>query len=89
MPTLYPLKTKNSFEKSIFTASDYRKNDKCPPWTLQSSKMLHDNQKTIYYDNAILKVYNIPIFYFPKFAIQTRRLNVDQAFASIFSDTRI
>ena len=30
--------------------------------------MLHDNKKTIYYDNAIIKVYDIPIFYFPKFS---------------------
>ena len=29
--------------------------------------MLHDNKKeNIYYDNAVIKVYNIPIFYFPK-----------------------
>ena len=35
----------NSFGKSIFTLCDYRKNDKCPPWTIQSSKMLHDNKK--------------------------------------------
>ena len=29
--------------------------------------MLHDNKKkTIFYDNAIIKIYNIPIFYFPK-----------------------
>jgi LPS-assembly protein len=34
---------------------------------VQASEMLHDNnKKTIYYDNAIIKVYNIPIFYFPK-----------------------
>ena len=25
-------------------------------------------KKTIYYDNALIKVYNIPIFYFPKFS---------------------
>ena len=37
-----------------------------PPWTIQSKKMLHDNiKKTIYYDNAIVKVYDFPIF-FPK-----------------------
>ena len=31
--------------------------------------MLHDNKKkTIYYDNAIVKFYNIPIFYIPKLA---------------------
>ena len=28
--------------------------------------MTHNNKnKTIYYDNAILKIYDIPIFYFP------------------------
>ena len=24
---------------------NYRKNDKCPPWTIQATKMLHDNKK--------------------------------------------
>ena len=43
------------------------RDDKCPPWTIQSSQMLHDSKKkTIYYDNAVIKVYDIPIFYFPK-----------------------
>ena len=57
----------NQFTKSIFTICDYRKNDKCPPWSIQSSKMTHDKlSKTIYYENAVLKVYDIPIFYFPK-----------------------
>ena len=60
----------SSFKKSIFTLCEYRKNDKgekCPPWTIQASQMLHDNKKkTIYYDNALIKVYNIPIFYMPK-----------------------
>ena len=23
---------------------DYRKNDKCPPWSVQATKMLHDNK---------------------------------------------
>ena len=56
-----------SFSKSKFTLCNYRKNDKCPPWTIQSTKMLHDSEKkTIYYDNAIIKVYDIPIFYIPK-----------------------
>ena len=55
------------FNKSIFTLCNYRKNDKCPPWTIQASEMLHDNKKkTIYYDNALIKVYDIPIFYIPK-----------------------
>ena len=58
---------KSSFNKSNFTICDYRKNDKCPPWSIQAKKMLHDNKKkTIYYNNAIVKVYNIPIFFLPK-----------------------
>ena len=57
----------SSFNKSVFTLCDYRANDKCPPWTIQATEMLHDNKKkTIYYDNAVIKVYNIPIFYIPK-----------------------
>ncbi len=60
-------KDKKLFGKSVFTLCDYRENDKCPPWTIQSSKMLHDNKKkTIYYNNAVVKVYDIPIFYLPK-----------------------
>ena len=61
------------FNKSIFTLCNYRKNDKCPPWTIQSSEMLHDNKKkTIYYDNALIKVYDIPIFYIPKLSHLTQ-----------------
>ena len=45
---------------------DYRKKDKCPPWSLQAKKMSHDKKKkTIYYDNAVIKVYDFPIFYLP------------------------
>ena len=55
------------FGKSNFTLCNYRKDDKCPPWSIQASKMLHDNKKkTIYYNNALIKVYDIPVFYTPK-----------------------
>ncbi len=58
---------KKLFKKNIFTLCNYRKNDKCPPWTVQSNEMLHDNKKkTIYYKNAVIKVYDIPIFYIPR-----------------------
>ena len=57
----------NEFTKSVFTLCDYRKDDACPPWSIQASKMKHDKaQKTIYYDNAVIKVYDLPIFYLPK-----------------------
>ena len=52
--------------KGIFTSCS--KNNKCPPWQIQSNKIRHNlAKKTIYYDNAVLKVYDFPIFYFPKF----------------------
>ncbi len=57
----------SQFNKSVFTFCDYRENDKCPPWSLQASKITHDKKKkTIYYDNAVIKVYDLPIFYIPK-----------------------
>ena len=60
-------KEKSSYNKSIFTLCEFKENEKCPPWTIQASKMTHDSKsKTIYYDNAVIKVYNIPIFYSPK-----------------------
>ena len=62
---IYDRKTK--FTKSIFTLCDYRKDDKCPPWSLQAKQMLHDEKKkTIFYDNAVIKVYDFPILYLPK-----------------------
>ncbi len=60
-------KLKSEFIKSAFTICDYRENDKCPPWEIKASKMLHDKEKkTVFYDNAIIKFYDIPIFYLPK-----------------------
>ena len=60
-------KNESIFKKSIFTLCDYRSNDKCPPWSIQSGEMLHDNKKkTIFYKNAVIKVYDIPIFYLPR-----------------------
>ena len=60
-------KQKTKFTKSIFTLCDYRKNDKCPPWSLQAKEMLHDKKKkTIYYNNAVIKVYDFPILFLPK-----------------------
>ena len=38
-------KNESSFVKSVFTLCKFRENDKCPPWSIQSSKMLHDNKK--------------------------------------------
>ena len=52
-----------TFSKSNFTLCNFREDDKCPPWSIQSTEMLHDSKKkTIYYKNALIKVYDIPIF---------------------------
>ncbi|MDB4081623.1 hypothetical protein N9500_01695 [Candidatus Pelagibacter sp.] len=56
----------STLKKGVFTTC--KRNDDCPPWQLQASEIRHDKQKkTIYYDNAWLKVYDKPVFYFPKF----------------------
>ncbi len=60
-------KEKRTFNKSVFTLCQFREKDKCPPWSIQSTNMTHDNiKKTIYYKNAVIKVYDLPLFYFPR-----------------------
>ena len=52
--------------KGIFTTC--KKNDDCPPWQLSAEEIRHDKKKrTINYKNAWLKIYDKPVFYFPKF----------------------
>ena len=55
-----------TIEKGVFTTC--KKNDDCPPWTIQADKIIYDeNKKQINYDNALVKVYDLPVLYFPKF----------------------
>ena len=35
-----------------------------PSLSIQSSKIFTIIKKTVYYDNALLKIYDIPVFYF-------------------------
>ena len=64
---IFVSKDKLNLSKGVFTVCKKR-DGKCPPWSLRAKKITHDSiKKTIYYDHAILKVYDIPIFYFPKF----------------------
>ena len=56
-----------TIEKGIFTACKERKDD-CPPWSISAEKIIHDKEKkTINYTDSWLKLYDFPIFYFPKF----------------------
>ena len=53
-------------KKGTFTSC--KKNDKCPPWAINAEVIKHDkSKKQLIYDHAILKVYDFPVFYFPKF----------------------
>ena len=55
-----------SFKKASFTSC--RKNNTCPPWRIEAKEIKHDkNKKRIIYDESVLKLYNLPVFYFPKF----------------------
>ena len=63
---IYSNKDKTEVTKSIFTTC--KKRDGCPPWTLTASKITHDQKKkTINYKDTWLKLYDFPVFYFPKF----------------------
>ncbi len=58
---------KTNLTKGVFTSCKKR-GEKCPPWSLKAKKISHDKiKKTIFYEHATLKLYDIPIFYFPKF----------------------
>ncbi len=55
-----------TIEKGIFTSC--KKDDKCPPWSVQAKKVTYDkNKKQILYDDALIKIYDVPVLYFPKF----------------------
>src|SRR5210317_1929593 len=50
----------------IFTSC--KLNDNCPPWSIKAEKITHDKiKKDMIYKNAILKIYDVPVLYFPKF----------------------
>ena len=52
--------------KGVFTTCKRR--DGCPPWQLSSEKIQHDKKKKIInYEKAVLRIYDVPVMYFPKF----------------------
>ncbi len=53
-------------KKGVFTLC--QKRDGCPPWSIKAPEIKHDRvKKQIEYKHAILNVYDVPVFYFPKF----------------------
>ena len=60
------IKKCSKITKGVFTTC--KRNDDCPPWQLSAKEIKHDkSKKIIYYKDAWLKLYDKPIFYFPKF----------------------
>ena len=70
-PRIYGISSKRvdnltTINKGIFTTC--QKREGCPPWSIKSQKIEHDkNKKQISYKNAFLNVYDMPVFFFPKF----------------------
>ena len=57
----------SNLSRAVFTVCK-KKGNQCPPWSLKAKKIKHDKaKKTIYYEHATLRLYDIPIFYFPRF----------------------
>ena len=52
--------------KAVFTSC--KQTDNCPPWAIEAKEIKHDkNKKQLNYEHAVLKLYDYPVFYFPKF----------------------
>ncbi|MDB3886543.1 organic solvent tolerance protein [Candidatus Pelagibacter sp.] len=53
-------------KKGVFTSC--KKNDDCPPWSIYAGEIKHNKmKKQLIYKDAVLKIYDLPILYFPKF----------------------
>jgi LPS-assembly protein len=62
----YSDEKKTVVNNGLFTSCKI--NDNCPPWSIKAEKITHDKIKQdMIYKNAILKIYDIPVLYFPKF----------------------
>ena len=57
---------KTIINNALFTSC--KLNDDCPPWSIKAEKIIHDKiKKDMIYKNAVLKIYDVPVLYFPKF----------------------
>ena len=70
-PRLVGVSASGNNEKTIInkgTFTSCKINENCPPWSISAQQITHDKKiKQLSYKNAYLKIYDIPIFYFPKF----------------------
>ena len=57
---------KTVINNGIFTSCKI--NDNCPPWSIKAKKITHDKiKRDMIYEKAFLKIYDVPVLYFPKF----------------------
>jgi len=64
---IFVSENKIKLSKGVFTVCQKR-DGKCPPWSIKARNIIYDkSKKNIYYHHAILKLYDVPIFYFPRF----------------------
>ena len=70
-PRLYGVSSAGDNEKTVVNKGIFtscKKTGGCPAWSLESEKIIHDkNKKQIIYKDTVLKIYDFPVFYFPKF----------------------
>ena len=70
-PRLYGVSSKKDgqitkVKKGVFTSCS--KNDGCPPWSIKAKTITHDkSKKQLIYDHSVLRIYDVPVLYFPKF----------------------
>jgi len=70
-PRIYSVSSKGNedkvvLNKAIFTSC--KNNNNCPAWSIKADKITHDRvNRNIHYNNAVLNIYDMPVFYFPKF----------------------
>jgi len=54
--------------KGVFTTCKKKGGDSCPAWAIYADEVEHlKKKKIINYKNAWLKIYDVPVVYFPKF----------------------
>ena len=72
-PRLFGISSKGNKEKTIVKKAIFTncKKNSCPAWSMKS-KITHDKKKRqLIYENSVLNLYDIPVFYFPGIFIRS------------------
>ena len=70
-PRIYGISSLGDNEKTLIKKGYFticEKREGCPPWSIKSEEIEHDKiKRQIRYKNAVVQLYDFPVFYFPKF----------------------